>query len=160
MFPPSYCSLLQWSPDNGGSAPGRAGHTRMESNSPRSNWQLYLIIIVIEEAQSVLIRKSPASVLHINRVREGRKYDSGCLLVTQQRGSIPQEIFSRGDNRFVLHLLSKRDLFNLEEPMPPLARICNIDSQKENPPGRAAYNVKLDNSYTSIIIYLSARIVI
>ncbi|HET8840183.1 MAG TPA: hypothetical protein VFN35_01890, partial [Ktedonobacteraceae bacterium] len=121
---------------------------------------LYLIIIVIKEAQSVLTRKSPASVLHIKRVREGRKYDLGCVLVTQQPGSIPQEILSRGDNWLVLHLLSKTDLFNLQRANAYFNQVLQHSLSERESPGRAAYNVKLDNSYTSIIIYLSTRIVI
>ena len=46
----------------------------------------------------------------INWVKEGRKYDLGTLLVTQQPGSISDEILSQGDNWFVFHLLSNRDL--------------------------------------------------
>lgn len=72
-------------------------------------------IAVIEEAQSVLTRNSPASIPHLEWVKEGRKYDLGCVLVTQQPGSIPKEILSQGDNWFVLHLLSAVDLINLRK---------------------------------------------
>jgi hypothetical protein len=47
-------------------------------------------------------------------VKEGRKYDLGALLITQQPGSIPSEILSQGDNWFVFHLLSASDLAGVE----------------------------------------------
>src|SRR5262249_10135261 len=43
-------------------------------------------------------------------VKEGRKYDLGAVLITQQPGSISAEILSQGDNWFVFHLLSAGDL--------------------------------------------------
>jgi len=43
-------------------------------------------------------------------VKEGRKYDLGAVLITQQPGSISGEILSQGDNWFVFHLLSATDL--------------------------------------------------
>src|SRR5208283_1313637 len=56
-------------------------------------------IAVVEEAQSVLASSG-------NRddgpfatwVKEGRKYDLGAFLITQQPGSIPAELVSQGDN--------------------------------------------------------------
>jgi uncharacterized protein len=71
-------------------------------------------IVVIEEAQSVLNEGSSASAPYIEWVKEGRKYDLGALLVTQQPGSIPVEILSQGDNWFIFHLLSAADLKNVE----------------------------------------------
>lgn len=70
-------------------------------------------IAVIEEAQSVLNERASASEPFITWVKEGRKYDLGAVLVTQQPGSIPTEILSQGDNWFVFHLLSAADLQNL-----------------------------------------------
>ena len=67
-------------------------------------------IAVVEEAQSVLNEKSSASQPYIEWVKEGRKYDLGALLITQQPGSIPVEILSQGDNWFIFHLLSAADL--------------------------------------------------
>jgi len=67
-------------------------------------------IAVLEEAQSVLNTNSGTNKPMINWVKEGRKYDLGTLLVTQQPGSISDEILSQGDNWFVFHLLSNRDL--------------------------------------------------
>jgi hypothetical protein len=43
-------------------------------------------------------------------VKEGRKYDLGAVLITQQPGSISGEILSQGDNWFTFHLLSAGDL--------------------------------------------------
>jgi uncharacterized protein len=70
-------------------------------------------IAVIEEAQSVLQERSSSAEPFITWVKEGRKYDLGAVLVTQQPGSIPIEILSQGDNWFVFHLLSAADLLTL-----------------------------------------------
>lgn len=68
-------------------------------------------IAVIEEAQAVLGERGGATTEpYVAWVKEGRKYDLGALLVTQQPGSIPVEILSQGDNWFVFHLLSAADL--------------------------------------------------
>ncbi len=67
-------------------------------------------IAVIEEAQSVLNERAAAAEPFIAWVKEGRKYDLGAVLVTQQPGSIPDEILSQGDNWFIFHLLSAGDL--------------------------------------------------
>jgi hypothetical protein len=67
-------------------------------------------IAVVEEAQSVLNEKSSAAQPYIEWVKEGRKYDLGAMLITQQPGSIPGEILSQGDNWFIFHLLSAADL--------------------------------------------------
>lgn len=71
-------------------------------------------IAVVEEAQSVLNENAPAAEPYIAWVKEGRKYDLGALLITQQPGSIPVEILSQGDNWFVFHLLSSADLTSLK----------------------------------------------
>jgi uncharacterized protein len=71
-------------------------------------------IAVIEEAQSVLNENAAASEPYIAWVKEGRKYDLGALLITQQPGSIPVEILSQGDNWFMFHLLSAADLNTLK----------------------------------------------
>jgi DNA helicase HerA-like ATPase len=70
-------------------------------------------IAVVEEAQSVLNEKASASGPYIEWVKEGRKYDLGAVLITQQPGSIPTEILSQGDNWFIFHLLSESDLRNV-----------------------------------------------
>ncbi|MDD9851550.1 MAG: DUF87 domain-containing protein [Gammaproteobacteria bacterium] len=72
-------------------------------------------IAVVEEAQSVLNERAAAAEPYIAWVKEGRKYDLGALLITQQPGSIPVEILSQGDNWFVFHLLSIADLFSLKK---------------------------------------------
>lgn len=71
-------------------------------------------IAVVEEAQSVLNENAPAAEPYIAWVKEGRKYDLGALLITQQPGSIPVEILSQGDNWFIFHLLSAADLASLK----------------------------------------------
>jgi hypothetical protein len=71
-------------------------------------------IAVVEEAQSVLSENASASEPYVAWVKEGRKYDLGALLITQQPGSIPVEILSQGDNWFIFHLLSAADLMSLK----------------------------------------------
>ncbi len=71
-------------------------------------------IAVIEEAQSVLNERALSAEPFITWVKEGRKYDLGALLITQQPGSIPVEILSQGDNWFIFHLLSSADLLTLQ----------------------------------------------
>jgi hypothetical protein len=70
-------------------------------------------IAVVEEAQAVLNERANAAEPYIAWVKEGRKYDLGALLITQQPGSIPVEILSQGDNWFIFHLLSSSDLNNV-----------------------------------------------
>lgn len=67
-------------------------------------------IAVVEEAQSVLDGRHPASAAYVEWVKEGRKYDLGSVMITQQPGSIPGDILSQGDNWFIFHLLSEGDL--------------------------------------------------
>src|SRR5207237_5317131 len=71
-------------------------------------------IVVVEEAQSVLNERSAASRPYVEWVKEGRKYDLGAVLITQQPGAISPEILSQGDNWFVFHLLSSGDLTALK----------------------------------------------
>lgn len=71
-------------------------------------------IAVVEEAQSVLNEHSSACRPYVEWVKEGRKYDLGAVLITQQPGSIPAEILSQGDNWFLFHLLSAGDLKNVQ----------------------------------------------
>ncbi len=75
------------------------------------------VIAVVEEAQSVLGsgKNGAAEEPYVTWVKEGRKYDLGALLITQQPGSIPHEILSQGDNWFVFHLLSAGDLTALKK---------------------------------------------
>jgi len=68
-------------------------------------------IAVVEEAQSVLGQGSTGGEgPYVAWVKEGRKYNLGALLITQQPGSISNEILSQGDNWFIFHLLSSNDL--------------------------------------------------
>jgi hypothetical protein len=68
-------------------------------------------IAVVEEAQSVLgSTGSSGEGPYVSWVKEGRKYDLGAVLITQQPGSITHEILSQGDNWFIFHLLSAGDL--------------------------------------------------
>ena len=68
-------------------------------------------IAVIEEAQSVLGSSGTSGEgPYVEWVKEGRKYDLGAVMITQQPGSIRGEILSQGDNWFIFHLLSAGDL--------------------------------------------------
>jgi hypothetical protein len=68
-------------------------------------------IAVVEEAQSVLNSSGGSGEgPYIEWVKEGRKYQLGAVLITQQPGSIPDEILSQGDNWFIFHLLAASDL--------------------------------------------------
>lgn len=73
-------------------------------------------IAVVEEAQSVLGSSAgQGEGPFVAWVKEGRKYDLGAVLVTQQPGSIPAEILSQGDNWFIFHLLAEGDLRALQK---------------------------------------------
>ena len=67
------------------------------------------VITVLEEAQSVLSRQLEESSPFVEWVKEGRKYDLGAILITQQPGSLAPEILSQADNWFCFHLLSEGD---------------------------------------------------
>ena len=67
------------------------------------------VIAVVEEAQSVLGRQLEESSPFVEWVKEGRKYDLGAILITQQPGSMAAEILSQADNWFCFHLLSEGD---------------------------------------------------
>jgi len=69
--------------------------------------------VVIEEAQSVLGKALDESSPFVEWVKEGRKYDLGAILVTQQPGSMAPEILSQADNWFAFHLLSEGDASTL-----------------------------------------------
>jgi hypothetical protein len=72
-------------------------------------------IAVIEEAQSVLGSSGGAEGPFVAWVKEGRKFGLGAVLITQQPGSISDEILSQGDNWFIFHLLSAVDLTALRK---------------------------------------------
>jgi hypothetical protein len=67
------------------------------------------VITVLEEAQSVLGRQLDEASPFVEWVKEGRKYDLGAILITQQPGSMAPEILSQADNWFCFHLLSEGD---------------------------------------------------
>lgn len=67
------------------------------------------VIAAIEEAQSVLGRNLEEGSPYVEWVKEGRKYDLGAILVTQQPGSMSSELLSQADNWFCFHLLSEGD---------------------------------------------------
>jgi hypothetical protein len=68
-------------------------------------------LAVLEEAQFYL---GDASVREdspfVRWFKEGRKFQLGSILVTQQPGAIGHELISQCDNFFVFHLLSRHDL--------------------------------------------------
>lgn len=67
------------------------------------------VIAVIEEAQRTLGGRLDETSPFVEWVKEGRKYDLGAVLVTQQPGSISGELLSQVDNWFCFHLLSEGD---------------------------------------------------
>lgn len=67
------------------------------------------VVAIMEEAQSVLGRNLDDTSPYVEWVKEGRKYDLGAMLVTQQPGSMAPEIMSQADNWFCFHLLSEGD---------------------------------------------------
>lgn len=83
-------------------------HNQLEFT--KANPQSIPTIAVLEEAQSVLGNTGGAESPYVAWVKEGRKYDLGAVLITQQPGSISSEILSQGDNWFLFHLLSSGDL--------------------------------------------------
>jgi uncharacterized protein DUF87 len=84
-------------------------HNQDEWTKPRP--ETIPVIAVIEEAQSVLgdVSKQTEDP-YVVWTKEGRKYDLGSMLVTQQPGSIDSNLLSQGDNWFIFHLLSAVDL--------------------------------------------------
>lgn len=69
--------------------------------------------VIIEEAQSVLGKRLEEASPFVEWVKEGRKYDLGAILITQQPGSMAPEIMSQSDNWFSFHLLSEGDASTL-----------------------------------------------
>lgn len=67
-------------------------------------------IAVVEEAQAVLGRYGSGESAYEEWIKEGRKYNLGAVLITQQPGSIPHELLSQGDSWFIFHMLSEGDL--------------------------------------------------
>ncbi len=71
------------------------------------------VIAVIEEAQSYLGRRLDESSPFVEWVKEGRKYELGAILITQQPGSLSPDLLSQADNWFCFHLLSEGDASTL-----------------------------------------------
>lgn len=71
------------------------------------------VIAVLEEAQSVLGRNLDESSPYVEWVKEGRKYNLGAILITQQPGSLAPELLSQADNWFCFHLLAEADAHTL-----------------------------------------------
>lgn len=87
-----------------------------QSEFTKANPETIPVIAVVEEAQVVLGSKgSSGEGPYVSWVKEGRKYDLGAVLITQQPGSISSEILSQGDNWFVFHLLSAGDLQSIKK---------------------------------------------
>jgi len=84
---------------------------RNQEEFTKAKPQTIPVIAVVEEAQSVLGSSGTSGEEpYIAWVKEGRKYDLGSVLITQQPGSITNDILSQGDNWFCFHLLSAGDL--------------------------------------------------
>jgi hypothetical protein len=67
------------------------------------------VIAVIEEAQNLLGKILDDSSPFVEWVKEGRKYDLGSILITQQPGSMAPELLRQSDNWFCFHLLAEVD---------------------------------------------------
>lgn len=70
-------------------------------------------IAIIEEAQSVLGKNLDEQSPFVEWVKEGRKYELGAVLITQQPGAMSGELLSQADNWFSFHLLSEADASTL-----------------------------------------------
>ena len=71
------------------------------------------VIAVIEEAQRVLGERMDETSPFVEWVKEGRKYDLGAVLVTQQPGALSSQLLSQVDNWFCFHVLSQGDALTL-----------------------------------------------
>jgi hypothetical protein len=87
---------------------------RNQEEFTKANPETIPTLAVVEEAQSVL-GGGGSEGPYVAWVKEGRKYDLGAILITQQPGSISHEILSQGDNWFIFHLLSAGDLFSVKK---------------------------------------------
>jgi hypothetical protein len=89
---------------------------RNQEEFTKANPETIPTLAVLEEAQSVLGGDRGAGEgPYVAWVKEGRKYDLGAVLITQQPGSISHEILSQGDNWFIFHLLSAGDLMSVKK---------------------------------------------
>lgn len=80
-----------------------------ENFTAGAQYPIIPVVAVIEEAQSVLGRSLEEGSPYVEWVKEGRKYDLGAILVTQQPGAMSPELLSQADNWFCFHLLSEGD---------------------------------------------------
>lgn len=80
-----------------------------QENFTGSGQSIIPVVAIIEEAQSVLGRRLEDTSPFVEWVKEGRKYDLGAMLVTQQPGAMAPELLSQADNWFCFHLLSEGD---------------------------------------------------
>lgn len=90
-------------------------HRNQENFIAGSEGDVIPLIAVLEEAQSFLPKGVSDASPFVAWVKEGRKYQLGAILVTQQPGSIAPELLSQGDNFFAFHLLSVGDLKSLQD---------------------------------------------
>jgi hypothetical protein len=89
---------------------------RNQEEFTKANPETIPTLAVLEEAQSVLGGdRGTGEGPYVAWVKEGRKYDLGAVLITQQPGSISHEILSQGDNWFIFHLLSAGDLMSVKK---------------------------------------------
>jgi hypothetical protein len=65
--------------------------------------------IAMEEAQRVLVRREGESSVFAQIAREGRKFKTGLVAVTQQPKLVPEELLSQFNTFFVLGLADERD---------------------------------------------------
>jgi len=97
-------------------------------------------IAVLEEAQAVLGQEPRLTETpYVTWVKEGRKYDLGAVLITQQPGSIRQELLSQGDNWFVFHLLSAGDLVAVQKANAHFSEDILASLLNEPIPGHCAF---------------------
>ncbi len=96
-------------------------------------------IAVIEEAQSVLNERASAATPFVEWIKEGRKYDLGAVLITQQPESIPQEILSQGDNWFLFHMLAEGDLSRARNANAHFSRDLLASLLNEPIPGQGVF---------------------
>jgi len=82
-------------------------------NFTAPNKRIIPTIAIIEEAQTVLADTKGEDNPFVEWVKEGRKYELGAIMVTQQPSSLPPEILSQTDNWFAFHLLADEDAYTL-----------------------------------------------
>ena len=106
----------------------------------KANPETIPTLAVVEEAQSVLGSGGGGGEgPYVAWVKEGRKYDLGAVLITQQPGSISQEILSQGDNWFIFHLLSSGDLMSVKKVNAPFSDDILSTLLNEPIPGHGAF---------------------